>query len=279
MLEITKTIKEADNAFAELAHSELAEIEKSDIRQYRDGIDKFGFNHDIVGLRAHQLSMLFGEPIYEPTAGDKIGTAIWTDPHPSNGILEQEYPGLPDMWFIEKLWLSDLITFHNGHIDFLKTVADGKWLYKRGKATLIPQVSQSMKIDTHMETIEAGCHFLGANLVSHFVSVKTGMGQYMSIEEAADEYKSLIVKVKNEFDRASIAGLELNSPWHSVVIGSLNKIYADKRPKRTFKLRGRDSLRASIREEEYRMESSSKMSDATTSSVQDTDDNYNDWLI
>jgi len=230
--EIAQLAKKTDDQFANIILEELTEREKAEIYQCEAGFMPYDFIHDLIGLRAYQMEMIFGKPTNTiASETGVIGCAKWTLPNPKNGMVIKEYPSLQPMWFLNELIVHDNPRFHDGHLDFLRTKMDGKWLYKEDNSSRISEISAYITMDDRDKTVTAGCCFLGANLVSHMIAIKAGMGLYRNTNVAEREYEKLIFAVHGEFERAPMVGAELLQPYHQTIISFLNEVYHDKEPK------------------------------------------------
>ena len=222
----------ADDHLAEAIHHRMISnpLTAVLIEAYRREIDNFGFHHDLVGLRAVQLTALFGPPKYTDKSKNIYkpeGFAMWINPTTADGKVP---PDTPSVDFFLSIAVSDDIKAHGNHIDFLRTTAPG--YYMPESAAAVSTISESITVGDHKETTSAGCHFLGANLASHMVAAKVGMGHYTDIVWARQEYASTVKRLSEEFHAAQKAvehglseGSELRGTFHRIAIEFLRDIY------------------------------------------------------
>ncbi len=183
----------------------------------------------LVVYRFFQFVKIFGPPdALIPTSFDlvgdhqyerKMGRAIWVNP-------KVKKPLRP-MFFLREIVLYDTLLAHYNpvpHVDFLFTKMEVPYKKKRDLYKL-SGLGESITFDLRFKTVSAGCHFLPANLTSHFVTVKFLMGEIADIVEARTLYAQKIGELMAEWKISKGNGHEMNLPAHWGVIDYLNRVH------------------------------------------------------
>jgi len=214
------------NTADKVAEAKLAAITHETLKEeiVPDGyVKKHGMDYDLIDYSVDQLIRMFGEPDdysrtkTDPESGRRfMGYAIWRYPTP-------RMDNIPKMPFLKKIFVKDHLLLHDDHIDFLFTKTDIAW---NDPKTLkqANKISESIYINQRYETCTTGCHFLMANLASHYLAWRVAMG-VIPVWKARESYKSLMKAGKRELENAKRLGDELRMPVHATLIRYLNTMY------------------------------------------------------
>ena len=154
------------------------------------------FSHKLPAFRVKQMTRIFGSPtITAPTYFTNTrghlehspGQVTWKKPTIKRFLFEKE-DNVPQLLFIDELTIHDVIIPHHNpgtHVDFMFTTSETPSPSKRALLE-VQELGDSISVNLRfgMGTVTAGCHFLAANIVSHYVAAMMLNGKYINVAEA-----------------------------------------------------------------------------------------------
>ena len=186
------------------------------------------FKFRFTTVRFFQMVAIFGPPdallptMLRQTVGKlkKTGQAIWIRP-------EVQIPRFPKLSFLSELRVYDTYLAHFDpapHVDFLFTKMEVPYQRKKDMYKL-QKLSDSITVDLRFRTVSSGCHFLPANLVSHYVTCMYLNGEISSMGNARTLYAQKIAELAEEFRSTSESPSYLMMPAHQYVISYLLNVH------------------------------------------------------